>query len=611
LGYTNTKREKRNLCEVIIVMSKLIPVRYNKNNYPAHIKCEIQEVAGNFDKEALDVTSPYSLHTEYSYMPRTFNSKILHDLFQLKTAHKENVPKLWYNKEWANEFYIFIERLVGLNNPPEVIEIHPPFKEYCNSFEQFIDVFNIFYDIIILKYPNVKIFIENRCGTFYKGSKFLLSTCSDVLQLCNILKKINLNLKIVLDYPQIFSAEKINMDNISLKKILAFNMELIKYIDIIGGFHMWGKKKSEKGRWVSHAGNFNTFFSNDNELKYDYLNSVINTFNDNITRYFVPEINSGKEDLFSIVTDLEQAGFIFVSNNAISYQLIRIKWENEQPLYELYNRTKGEIVYKKALGKFSIHVKSIRHCIGSYELGTHKYIPCKNDIIIKEKKTCKECEKYNGFEYCVSCHGEKCVTFNKDAIEYCNHKHFVYLAYFPDQIIKVGTAHELRKEERLIEQGALYRILIAKTPTGKLARLIENKISKLGYKSSVTSKYKIQNLYFSRSEYEIHELLNTAYEHIKQNLEVEFNDYFIKPYIYNKNSQIVESLNRTLRETEQLQLTLIDDIFKPQYNIVSNISNKNVEIVAFVGSISLFKDEINNYYAYDFKELYGCDIIIS
>ena len=41
--------------------------------------------------------------------------------------------------------------------------------------------------------------------------------------------------------------------------------------------------------------------------------------------------------------------------------------------------------------------------------------------------------------------------------------------------LKVGTASEIKKYERLLEQGALFSILIAKTPTGKIARVIEKK----------------------------------------------------------------------------------------------------------------------------------------
>ena len=297
-------------------MTRLIPVKYGEINYPPHIKTNICEIAGNFDKEEFSANIPYSLHTEYSYGKREFNSKIFKHLENITSAQKGNIPQLWYNKEWAKDFFIFIELLIGSNNSPEVLEIHPPFNDYCDTFDQFLKTFNVFYDIFKSKYPATTILIENRFGTMYKGGKFLLSTSSDVLNLGEILINSDIDLKIVLDYPQIFGAEQINLDKLNdkeLENITRFNKKLEKYKKVIGGFHMWGKRKSETEKWVAHMGNFDTFFSNNNELKHKFLNSVLSTFNDGIARYFVPEVNSGEKDLYSIVADMEKEHFIFIS----------------------------------------------------------------------------------------------------------------------------------------------------------------------------------------------------------------------------------------------------------------------------------------------------------
>lgn len=116
----------------------------------------------------------------------------------------------------------------------------------------------------------------------------------------------------VLDYPQIFSAESIKMDNIKLEKILKFNEDISKYISYIGGFHLWGKKKSKNGRWTPHVGNLNTFFSNNQTLKEKFIKSIVDTFSDDNTRYFVPEVNSSEEDLHSIMYDLLKYNIEFI-----------------------------------------------------------------------------------------------------------------------------------------------------------------------------------------------------------------------------------------------------------------------------------------------------------
>jgi len=308
-------------------MSKLIPIIYKNMNYPSHIKANIHEVSGNFYKEKLIVKSPYSLHSEPSSVPKAFCSKIVNELGNINKAQKGNIAQLWHDKEWANEFFIFIEWLIGSNNPPEVLEIHPPFDDYCKSFDQFLDVFNVFYQKFVKKYPNTTIVIENRFGTRYKDGKFLLSKCSDILDFCGILSKSNIDLKIVLDYPQLFSSEtkikkpRKKFDNWMgenpsqlVEKIIKFNLDLEKHKKLIDGFHMWGKLNDiGKLKWIPHAGNFDTFFSNNKELKQKFLSSVFSTFDDDKARYFVPEVNSGVSDFHSIVNDMEKEGFIFLS----------------------------------------------------------------------------------------------------------------------------------------------------------------------------------------------------------------------------------------------------------------------------------------------------------
>ncbi len=48
-------------------MSKLIPVKYGKKEYPEGITPSIEELACHFDVLSLNPSMDYSLHTEYSY----------------------------------------------------------------------------------------------------------------------------------------------------------------------------------------------------------------------------------------------------------------------------------------------------------------------------------------------------------------------------------------------------------------------------------------------------------------------------------------------------------------------------------------------------------------
>lgn len=59
-------------------------------------------------------------------MKRKLNSPLLEKYQELKNSHKNNIPQLWKNKKWAIEFAYFIIDLIGDNEDPEIIEIHPP-----------------------------------------------------------------------------------------------------------------------------------------------------------------------------------------------------------------------------------------------------------------------------------------------------------------------------------------------------------------------------------------------------------------------------------------------------------------------------------------------------
>ena len=235
-------------------MSRLIPIIYRNIKYPS-IETYIHEISCNFYKEKLIVKSPYSLHTECSHGKRAFSSLIVNGFPNIKEAESGNIPLLWFNKGWAKEFYIYLNKMIGKLPPPDVLEIHPPFNNYCGTFEQFLDIFTVFYQEFKTNYPITNIVIENRFGTRYKGGKFLLSKCSDILEFCKVLKNSDMDLKIVLDYPQLLSAEVKNNKKTDswmgsnpselIEKIISFNLELKEYNSLIVGLHMWGKLKKE------------------------------------------------------------------------------------------------------------------------------------------------------------------------------------------------------------------------------------------------------------------------------------------------------------------------------------------------------------------------------
>ena len=278
-------------------------IEYNGVPYPEGYSAEIREVAGHLDKNAIEDVEKYSLHTEYSYGKRKFDTPRLSAFPVLREANKDGVPQLWKSDEWAEEFADFIIGLTQDHNSPEIIEIHPPFNDYC-SLEEFAERYLVFEHRIHTAYPDTTIVIENRSGAVYHGGKFLVGKAKEIAALGEVIRQHGLKLGIVLDFPQLLTAEGIDTLKFKAEKYRAAIDSIIPYRDLIKGIHIWGKKKSATGRWVAHAGNLDTYFGDNQEVKTLFISGIEQICNDGVRRFLVPEVNSGMADLDAIMRDL-------------------------------------------------------------------------------------------------------------------------------------------------------------------------------------------------------------------------------------------------------------------------------------------------------------------
>ena len=284
-------------------LDNFILVEYSNLPYPERYSAQIQEVAAHFDKDMIDPQRAYSLHTEYSYGKRKYNTELISKYPALISANKDGVPQLWKSAQWASEFADFIVDLVDGHSAPTIIEIHPPFNDYC-SLAEFADRLRIFERKIHEAYPDVIVVIENRAGSVYHGGRFLAGKATEIVALCDLIKSEALNLGIVLDFPQLLTAENIDPLKFKIEKYQSAIQAIAKHRDLIKGIHIWGKKKSATGRWVAHAGNFDTYFGGNDSVKEMFLSGISEICNDGLPRFFVPEVNSGSTDLEAIIQDL-------------------------------------------------------------------------------------------------------------------------------------------------------------------------------------------------------------------------------------------------------------------------------------------------------------------
>lgn len=290
-------------------MTVFCMVKYHSQSYPADIPLVLEETAAHMDVASIDRGPNLSLHTEYSYGKRELNSLLIQKYDELMTANKNGVPQLWKNAKWAEQFAGFVKDLAG-DIEPGVIEIHPPFSDYTD-IKSFADIYKVFEDSIREVYPNTEILLENRCGSVYKGGKFIVSKAESIEELCEEIEKQNIDLSIALDVPQLYTAHNVKKE----EQYFALLERMKQIREYIGGVHLWGKRRSKTGRKVSHCGDLNSYFEYNDSLKQSFLEAFADCFNDNKPRKLVLEVNSGNEDLMSIISDLKTAGILFNITN--------------------------------------------------------------------------------------------------------------------------------------------------------------------------------------------------------------------------------------------------------------------------------------------------------
>ncbi len=67
------------------------------------------------------------------------------------------------------------------------------------------------------------------------------------------------------------------MDTIKFNKNKYFSLieTISEYRKNIKVIHIWGKKKSESGRWVVHPGNMDTYFANNDDNKSSFIKGIL------------------------------------------------------------------------------------------------------------------------------------------------------------------------------------------------------------------------------------------------------------------------------------------------------------------------------------------------
>ena len=119
---------------------------------------------------------------------------------------------------------------------------------------------------------------------------------------------------------------------------------------------------------------------------------------------------------------------------------------------------------------------SVKYCTGWVDFENHCSQICPDHAMVDEKyENCLKCRDKTGFN--PAFYNASSVSVQQEKIN--QNPHFVYLACFAPNVIKVGISQEERGIRRLLEQGARLVIKLETFSSALIARQYEAKISKL------------------------------------------------------------------------------------------------------------------------------------
>ena len=163
---------------------------------------------------------------------------------------------------------------------------------------------------------------------------------------------------------------------------------------------------------------------------------------------------------------------------------------------------------------------SAKYCTGWVDFENRCSQICPDHATVDEKyENCLKCRDKTGFN--PAFYNASSVSTQQEKIN--QNPHFVYLAYFVPNVIKVGISQEERGIRRLLEQGARLAIKLEIFSSALIARQYEAKISKLDGIAETLPVYKKLELIkqpFDRADGE-RELRQKLLE-IKQKIGVSF-----------------------------------------------------------------------------------------
>lgn len=250
------------------------------------------------------------------------------------------------------------------------------------------------------------------------------------------------------------------------------------------------------------------------------------------------------------------------------------QWKGDPPV----------LTSEPAPGVLCFRVLPERACTGYHD--GRALQPCPDQAVLSRGSTCEACTARDGFRPCMTCDGFRCPRLTAEMATYCKQTHHLYLACFGDRAIKVGTASDGRKEQRIVEQGPLAAARVAKAP-GPTIKQMEHLLVDAGFSETMRRTRKTALMQASMSEDEAQGLVAEAALALPRVLPRRYRRHLHAPSFVEQ-----PPLARASRRRRVNALRLEDD------RVVEG------ELVGAVGHL-LFVKDVDGCFALDLGELKG------
>lgn len=196
-------------------------------------------------------------------------------------------------------------------------------------------------------------------------------------------------------------------------------------------------------------------------------------------------------------------------------------------------------------GCLSFRMLAGKHCVGWNDGETLR--ACPDHATATRGPLCDACYARDAFRPCMTCDGFRCPRLSPEMESWCRQTHHLYLACFGDTRLKVGTASDGRREQRIVEQGPLAAARIASAP-GPRIKQMEHVLVEAGFSEAMRRARKTVLMQASMTAEQAEELVRSAARSLRRVLPGRYHRHLHAPEFVAQPDVAVRSRARTVNE---------------------------------------------------------------